>query len=118
MRPRAEYTALHVIRVNGVIGYREGDDVTAAVVDNLNLVVGSDVMPANATVIPRPDDDAAPRDWEAFAIGQGMPVPEAQAASMAELQAKYPAEQRDDVMPLRPAAKPAKAKPDTDPPAG
>lgn len=101
VRPRAEYTALHDLAVNGVPGYRTGDDVTAGVVETMGWVVGVDVEPANPDVIPRPADDADRAAWEAFAIGQGMPVADAQAASLAELRDAYPPEpERADFMPL------------------
>lgn len=93
MKPPTKYTALRDIKPDP-LGYayshRIGDDVEPSVVENLKLRVGVDVAVADATVIPRPDDDADRLAWEAYAIGQGMPVAEAQNASHADLVKTYP----------------------------
>ncbi|MEU4558525.1 hypothetical protein AB0F72_09045 [Actinoplanes sp. NPDC023936] len=73
MRPNAEYTALTVILgPNGVRAYNPGDDVHASAVENLGLVVGRDVLPANVHVIPRPAGNAKRADWESYWLGQGV----------------------------------------------
>lgn len=107
MKPPTKYTALHDIKPNP-LGYayshRTGDDVEPSVVENLKLRVGVDVAVADATVIPRPDDDDDRLAWEAYAIGQGMPVEEAQKSERDELIMQYPAEEpREDMMALPPA---------------
>ncbi len=73
MRPSAEYTAITAIMgPNGVRAYNPGDDVTASAVENLGLVVGREVLPANVNVIPRPAGNARRADWEAYWLGQGL----------------------------------------------
>lgn len=107
MRPPTKFTALRDIKPDP-LGYayshRAGDAVEPAVVENLRLRVGVDVMPVDATVIPRPDDDADRSTWEAYAIGQGMDVRAAQNSERDELVMLYPAEApRSDVQALPPA---------------
>ncbi|WP_045740871.1 hypothetical protein [Actinoplanes rectilineatus] len=73
MRPNAEYTAVTAIQgPNGVRAYNPGDDVTADAVQNLGLVVGREVLPANVNVIPRPAGNARRHEWEAYWLGQGL----------------------------------------------
>lgn len=96
MKPPTKYTALHDIKPDPLgyaFSHRTGDDVDPAVVENLKLRVGVDVMPADPTVIPRPDEDADRMTWEAYAIGQGMPVESAQNAERDELIMQFPAEE-------------------------
>jgi hypothetical protein len=105
--PRYDYTALHDIYVDGVAAARTGDGLTAHVVDNwrdnkgMTLVVGVDIKPTRGDVIPRPASNAPVAEWRTYAIGQGMDPAEAEDAKRAELVERYPAEERDDVMPLR-----------------
>lgn len=101
MRARFDYTALHDIPVNGVIGFRAGDDMTADQVTNLGLIVGDDVEAARTDVIPRPAGNAPRIEWAAFALGQGMTRDEVDGMGRDELRDRFPAgEARDDVMPL------------------
>lgn len=81
-----EFTALTALRAPGtmVFGYQAGDGVPASVVENWELNVGTDVMPTRTGLVPRPEDDDRSA-WEAYAIGQGMSVEDARAASLAEL---------------------------------
>lgn len=100
---------MHTIMVGGVAGYRKGDDVPAAAVENLKLVVGTDVMPADRNIVPRPARSAARGEWEAYALGQGMDLDKAHDMSRDQLRDAYPDQVRDDVMPLPPAAAALKA---------
>lgn len=91
VRPMYDYTALHRIPALGPVAYyQRGDDVQAAVVEQLGLVVGEDVVPARADVIPRPADNAKRAEWVDFAVGQGMPRDEADDLTVAELRDRYP----------------------------
>lgn len=116
MRPKAYGIALRDIpSPNGTIGafaYREGDEIEhPSVVDTLGLTWGVDVRPIDENVIPRPGEDDDRRAWEAYCIGQGMAVEDAQAASLAELREAYPEpEARDDFVPLPPAKSATKAE--------
>lgn len=109
-----EYTALGPISQPGVdtyaVGYRRGDAVTAAVVENWNLVVGEHVVegdldedgPAPATMTrPGPGDNRAA--WEAWAIANGMTAEDAAAASQDDLEAAGPSEDGSVADPDRPA---------------
>lgn len=82
------YRALGALRAPGTMvnGYQAGDGVPAAVVDAWELNVGTDVMPIDTSVVPRPaDDESERRPWEAYVIGQGTPVADAQAMSLDDL---------------------------------
>ena len=91
-----EYTALQGIQAPGtaVFGYQRGDAVTADVVSNWDLKVGSDVcegdlleeVPTSETGAQRPDDGANYATWQAWAIANGMPADQAEDASMDDLQ--------------------------------
>lgn len=90
MRPRADYTALTVVVINGVRGYNVGDDVPASVVENLNLVVGRDVMPTSDQILPRPAGNAKRADWAAYWVGQGLTADEVDEMTRDEMAAKEP----------------------------
>lgn len=73
MRPKADFIAQQIIKTStGARAYNPGDDVTAAAVENLGLVIGEQVLPANVHVIPRPAGNAKRADWEAYWLGQGL----------------------------------------------
>lgn len=101
MRNPTDFVALRDIKRPGtfVFGYRAGDDVHASVVDDPDwgLVVGEDVRPASADVVPRPADDASRADWQAYVVGQGMSPADAEAASLEDLVAAYPASESESV---------------------
>lgn len=78
-----------------VNGYQRGDGVPQDVVDNWELEVGIDVEPTDTAVIGYPGEGADRKDWEAWAIGQGMPADEARAASLDDLIAAYPEPEPD-----------------------
>lgn len=93
-----EYTALGSLREPGVesyaFGYRRGDAVTAAVVENWGLVVGEDVVEGGLDesdtpqrAVPRPGDGANRAEWEAYAIATGMSPEDAADASQDDLEA-------------------------------
>lgn len=91
VRPMYDFTALHRIPTSGPVAYyQRGDDVQAAVVEQLGLVVGEDVIPANADVIPRPADNAKRAEWVDYAVGQGMDRAEADDLTIADLRERYP----------------------------
>lgn len=100
MRPRPEYIALRTIVLNGVRAYNPGDDVAAGAVDNLGLAVGVDVSPANPTVVPRPRVDAPRREWEAYAVGQGLTADEVADMTVTALRERFPEEERTDASPV------------------
>lgn len=107
MQANDPYRALRAIKSPGMLylAYNEGDGVSQSAVDNWGLVVGEDVLPVRTDVIPRPDDEALRPEWEAFAIGQGMSVQDAQAASLTDLRT-IPApgpETAPEVLPVPPA---------------
>lgn len=82
------YRALAALRAPGTMvnGYQTGDGVPATVVESWELTVGADVLPIDTSVVPRPsDDEDARRPWEAYAIGQGTDIAEAQAMSLDQL---------------------------------
>lgn len=87
MQTNDEYKALVPLRAPGtmVFGFQPGDGVPAATVEAWELTVGSDVMPRDTGVVARPEKDDERPAWEAYAIGQGLPVDEARAASLADL---------------------------------
>lgn len=89
-----DFIALKGIKAPGtsVFGYQRGDAVPAAVVDDWELSVGTnvalaDVAPLNTLAVPRPDDDAPRSEWEAYAAGAGMSSEKIEEASLADLQA-------------------------------
>jgi hypothetical protein len=72
MPARAEYRALETIQVNGVNAYQPGDDVYAAVVENLGLEIGVDVEPSGLKLIEKPAKNASRDKWAAYALDQGL----------------------------------------------
>lgn len=117
MRPRADYVALHTINVDGVVGYREGDEMIADVVDNLGLEVGVDVQPLRDDVVPRPAGNATRAEWARYAIGQGLPAGDADDMTRDELRDRFPAADPDpdSAVPLADAPAPTAAGgPDND----
>lgn len=96
MRPPADYRAQRAIQAPGtmVYAFQRGDDVPAASVENWELTVGEDgdVLPVNADVIPRPEDDAERAAWEAYVIGQGTDTTDARAMSLDDLRSTYDAD--------------------------
>ncbi len=116
-----EYTALGPISQPGVdtyaVGYRRGDAVTAAVVENWALVVGEHVVegdldedgPASVTMTrPGPGDNRAA--WEAWAVANGMSADDAAEASQDDLEAAGPSEDGATADPGRPADSAKKAE--------
>lgn len=104
------FVALRALQAPGtmVFGFQPGDPVPAGTVESWELVIGTDVRPTNTAAVPRPDDSAGRAEWEAYAIGQGMPIPDAQAASLEDLRAT-PEPEPDE------HGNPAEAKPLPDP---
>lgn len=96
MRPPVDYVAQRAIQAPGtmVYAFQRGDDVPAASVENWELSVGEDgdVLPVNADVIPRPEDDAERAAWEAYVIGQGTDTADARAMSLDDLREAYDAD--------------------------
>ncbi|MEU7170311.1 hypothetical protein ABZ949_02320 [Micromonospora tulbaghiae] len=90
MRPNHEYRALTVINVAGVRAYNPGDDVPASAVDNLGLVVGEHVRPANADVIPHPGGNAKVADLRKFALGQGVDPEVVEEMTRAQILDRFP----------------------------
>jgi hypothetical protein len=118
MQIQQPYVALGTIRRPGTMvnGYQRGDGVPSEVVDAWELVVGEQVMPFDTGVVGRPTEDGTRADWQAYAIGQGMSPEDAAAASLDDLIAAYPDEERDTEalpvpgsMPVRPEADARKA---------
>ena len=91
MRPNPEYTALTVINApTGVRAYNPGDDVPASAVENLGLVVGQQVLPANVHIVPRPAGNARRAEWEAYWLGQGLDQEEVDGMTRDEMAAREP----------------------------
>lgn len=90
MRTPAAYIAQQPIAVNGVRAYNAGDDVPASAVDNLDLTVGVEVLPARPDIVERPTGNAKRVDWEAYWLGQGMTQTDIDGMTRDELAAKEP----------------------------
>ncbi len=87
-----DYIALHRINAPGTYAgaYNPGDQVTAQVVTDWQLVVGQDVEAADDYQAPRPHEAETDRAaWEAYVTGQGTSLDDARAASLADLRAMY-----------------------------
>lgn len=91
-----DYTALEGIMApnTAVFGYQRGDAVGADVVENWGLEVGVQVcegdlteeVAASQTGGQRPGPEATYGDWQAWAIANGMPTPDAGVATIEQLQ--------------------------------
>lgn len=109
---RRDFNAMHDLTVGGVAGYREGDNVPWAAVENQGFVIGEDVLPASPDVIPHPGAEANRRQLAEFAMGQGLTPDEANELGAAELRERYPAPKAEETpgqVPLRPATSDNKA---------
>jgi hypothetical protein len=89
MPARAEYRALETIQVNGVNAYQPGDDVYAAVVENLGLEIGVDVEPARLKLIEKPAKNASRAAWAAYALDQGVSAEDVDGMGRDELVAFF-----------------------------
>lgn len=86
----AEFIALQDLQAPNtlVIGYRKGDGVTAAVVNEWGLVEGQQVEQDPNWEPERPaDDDDDRRTWEAYVLSNGKTQAEVDESSLAELKA-------------------------------
>lgn len=91
-----EFTALTGLKPpdSMVFGYQRGDAVSADVVENWGLEVGTDVCEGDlsdeetaAPVTQRPGPEATHADWQAWAVANGMSEQDADGATIEELQA-------------------------------
>jgi hypothetical protein len=55
----------------GRTAYNEGEGIMAQVVEDLGLVVGVDVKPAQPDAVARPAGNASRSQWAAYRLGQG-----------------------------------------------
>jgi hypothetical protein len=85
--PRAAYTAIRVIELNGVRAYNPGDPVDAAAVEGPAawLTAGEDVEPSGVMALDRPVKSASQAAWAAYAVSRGMDREKAAGMSRAEL---------------------------------
>lgn len=90
MKPKADYVALHDVQIPNSYAFaaRTGDELTADVAENLGLVVGLDITPLRADVVPEPDADADRLAWQAYAVQVGVPYAEASLLDLKDLKSQ------------------------------
>jgi hypothetical protein len=70
--------------------YNPGDPVTAQVVAEWGLAVGTQVEPDGDYTAPRPAEDSDDRAaWETYVVGKGTSLADARAASLDDLRGLY-----------------------------
>jgi hypothetical protein len=65
-----DYRVLRPVVYLGQSAYQPGEGIMQQVVDDLGLVVGEDVAPARADVLPLPNKNAKRSEWALYASGQ------------------------------------------------
>lgn len=88
----SDYIALRPIYAPNsyALAYGKGDPVTAQVVTDWNLIVGTDVEPADGYTAPRPPEDSDDRAaWETYVVSKGTDPGTASAVSLDDLRAMY-----------------------------
>lgn len=113
MPQKTPFVAQTTIMVNGVRGYNAGDPVPASAVENLGLIVGRDVLPADRNIVPRPAANAKRADWVAYWLGQRLPQDEVDDMTRDEMAAREPVvEIVEEEPPPVVVAEPANPQPD------
>jgi hypothetical protein len=88
MYPPADFVALRPIMRNNVRAFNEGDEMYAASVESLGLVVGEDVR-AVRPMGERPAGNASRAAWARYALLQGATPEEVDEMNRNDLRAKY-----------------------------